>query len=82
MTELHVRIRSARAQHLARRLAEREQCSIAETVEKALDAYEAQRARQEPAVMFYERLASSVDADVGLDGILGEGRCGHLGPTL
>jgi len=54
--EPQLSVRSAKARDLARRLARRERRSIADIVERALEAYEIREAGREPASAFYARL--------------------------
>ncbi|NGO50924.1 type II toxin-antitoxin system VapB family antitoxin [Allomesorhizobium camelthorni] len=82
MVEPRLSVRSAKARDLARRLAERENRSIAEVVERALEAYEIREAGREPASSFYKRLVTSGAADVDLDAIIKEGRQEHAGVDL
>jgi hypothetical protein len=49
MAEPQLSVRSAKARDLARRLARREHRSIADVVERALEAYEIREAGREPA---------------------------------
>lgn len=82
MAEPQLSVRSAKARDLAHRLARRERRSIAEIVERALEAYAAREAGREPASEFYARLARDYGADIDLDAIIREGREPHLGPDL
>jgi len=52
MAEPQISVRSAKARDLARRLARREHRSIADVVERALEAYEIREAGREPASVF------------------------------
>src|SRR6516162_219719 len=52
MAEPQLSVRSAKARDLARRLARREHRSIADVVERALEAYEIREAGREPASAF------------------------------
>ena len=52
MAEPQLSVRSARARDLAHRLARRENRSIAEIVERALESYEVREAGREPAAAF------------------------------
>ncbi len=56
-------VRSAKALALARRWALRENRSIADIVERALEAYEIREVGREPAADFYARMAAPRDAD-------------------
>jgi hypothetical protein len=67
-------VRSAKACDLARRLAERESRSIADIVERALEAYEIREAGREPAPSFYARLRASSAVDIDLEGVIKEDR--------
>ena len=63
MAEPQLSVRSAKARDLARRLARREHRSIADVVERALEAYEIREAGREPASAFYARLANDYGSD-------------------
>jgi hypothetical protein len=52
MAEPQLSVRSAKARDLAHRLARRERSTIADIVERALEAYEVREARHEPAASF------------------------------
>ena len=67
--------------YLARRLARRENRSIADIVERALEAYEVREAGREPAANFY-RVCQTFGADVDLDELIRESRVTHTGPDL
>ncbi len=67
MAELQLSVRSARARDLAHRLARRENRSIADIVERALEAYEIPEAGREPASAFYARLSDSYASDFDLE---------------
>lgn len=82
MAEPQLSVRSARARDLAHRLARRENRSIADIVERALEAYEIREAGREPASAFYGRLSESCGTDIDLDAIIREGRKVHAGPEL
>ncbi|WGR90662.1 plasmid stabilization protein (plasmid) [Bradyrhizobium sp. ISRA443] len=60
-------IRSAKARDLARRMAQR---SIADIVERALEAYEERTSAREPPAVFYARLKASCDPDIDLEAIV------------
>lgn len=70
-------MRSARALDLAHRLARREQRTVVEVVERALEAYEAAQAGREPAASFYVRLSQSYGTDIDLEAVLREQRQAH-----
>lgn len=75
-------VRSARARDLAHRLARREGRSIAEIVERALEAYEIKEAGREPAATFYARLSSDHGEDLDLEALIRENRRPHGGLDL
>ena len=75
-------VRSAKARDLAHRLARRENRTIADIVERALESYEVKEAGREPAATFYARLANSSGADIDLDSVIKQGRKVHGGPEL
>ena len=82
MAEPQLPVRSARARDLAHRLARRENRSIAEVVERALEAYEIREAGREPASAFYSRLAVQAGTDIDLAEVIREGRRPHSGLEL
>lgn len=82
MAEPQLSVRSAKARDLAHRMARREHRSIADIVERALEAYEIREAGREPAAAFYARLASDEDPDIDIDALIREGRKAHSGPDL
>jgi hypothetical protein len=82
MAEPQLSVRSAKARDLAHRLARRENRSIADVVERALEAYEERTAGREPPTAFYARLKASADADIDLEAVIREGRHPHTGPEL
>ncbi|ACP21504.1 putative plasmid stability protein (plasmid) [Sinorhizobium fredii NGR234] len=82
MAEPQLSVRSARARDLAHRLARRENRSIADIVERALEAYEIREAGREPASAFYARLSDSSGSDIDLEAVIREGRRPHKGPEL
>ena len=63
MAESQLSVRSARARDLAHRLARHEQRTIAEVVERALEAYEVAQAGRESAARFYARISESFDTE-------------------
>lgn len=75
-------VRSAKARELAHRLARRENRSIADIVERALESYEIRETGREPAAQFYQRLASDYATDIDLEAILDENRKPHTGLVL
>ena len=82
MVEPQLSVRSAKARDLARRLARREHRSIADIVERALEAYEIREAGREPAPAFYARLASECGSDVDLETVIREHRKINPGPEI
>ena len=73
MAEPQLSVRSARARDLAHRLARRENRTIADIVERALEASEI-REGGDPASTFYARMAMRDDDDIDLESIIREGR--------
>jgi len=82
MAEPQLSVRSARARDLAHRLSRRENRSIADIVERALELYEAREAGHEPASRFYRRLSAESSTDIDLDAVIREGRRPHEGIDL
>ncbi|MGH7049590.1 MAG: type II toxin-antitoxin system VapB family antitoxin [Acetobacteraceae bacterium] len=82
MGEPQLSVRSARARDLAHRLARREHRSIADIVERALEAYEIREAGREPAATFYARLADEYSSDIDLEVLIRENRKIDPGPEL
>ena len=80
--EPQLSVRSAKARDLARRLARREHRSIADVVERALEAYEIREAGREPASVFYARLANDYGSDLDLEAVIRENRTVNPGPEL
>lgn len=70
MAEPQLSVRSAKARDLAYRLARRENRSIADIVERALESYEIREAGREPAAVFYARLTCQAGVDIDLDEII------------
>ncbi|CDN58063.1 Putative plasmid stability protein (plasmid) [Neorhizobium galegae bv. officinalis bv. officinalis str. HAMBI 1141] len=75
-------VRSSKARDLAHRLARRENRSIAEVVERALEAYEIREAGREPAATFYPRVNAQAATDIDLDTLIRESRSPHQGIEL
>ena len=75
-------VRSSKARDLAHKLARRENRTIAEIVERALETYEAREAGREPAAKFYSRLSSPSGTDIDFDSIINENRRAHKGVEL
>lgn len=82
MPEPQLSVRSSKARALAHRLARREKRSIAEVVERALEAYETREAGREPASAFYERLLRDCATDMDLEAVIQEVRRLDPGPDL
>lgn len=82
MAEPQLSVRSAKACDLARRLARRERRSIADVVERALEAYEIRATGREPAAAFYARLATDYGSDVDLEVVIRANRKINPGPEL
>jgi len=82
MAEPQLSVRSARARDLAHRLARRENRSIADIVERALEAYETQQTGREPAAEFYRRISAQSRLDIDLDAVVRADRKAHEGPEL
>jgi hypothetical protein len=75
-------VRSAKARDLAHRLARREHRSIADIVERALEAYEVREAGREPAIESYARVSENFGTEIGLEKVIRENRKVHQGPEL
>lgn len=83
MAQPQLSVRSAKARDLAHRLARREQRSVAEIVERALEAYAIDQAAREPAASFYARMAApSEEEDIDLEALIRESRRPHRAPKL
>jgi hypothetical protein len=82
MAEPQLSVRSAKARDLAHRLARREHRSVADIVERALEAYEVREAGREPASAFYSRLARDCASDLDLEVVIRDGRQINPGPDL
>lgn len=82
MAEPQLSVRSSKARDLAHRLARRENRTIADIVERALESYEIRETGREAAEMFYARLAAQAGADIDLEEIIREGRRPHRGIEL
>jgi len=82
MAEPQLSVRSAKARDLAHRLARREKRSIADIVERALEAYEIREAGREPAAAFYARLSAHSGTDVDIEAVIRDQRRKHAGPEL
>lgn len=82
MAEPQLSVRSAKARDLAHRLARRENRSIADVVERALESYEVREAGREPASTFYARLLAQSATDIDLEVVIRENRRAHQGVEL
>jgi hypothetical protein len=82
MAEPQLSVRSAKARDLAHRLARRENRSIADIVERALESYEIREAGREPAAAFYARLSSDYGTDIDLEAVIQATRSVNPGPDL
>ncbi|ASV88309.1 hypothetical protein CES85_3252 (plasmid) [Ochrobactrum quorumnocens] len=82
MAEPQLSVRSSKARDLAHRLARRENRSIADIVERALESYEVREAGREPASAFYMRLASQSGTEIDLEAVIREHRRSHQGVEL
>ncbi|TAV63128.1 type II toxin-antitoxin system VapB family antitoxin [Rhizobium leguminosarum] len=82
MAEPQLSVRSAKAHDLAHRLARRENRSIADIVERALESYEIRETGQEGATTFYTRLSQQSGTDIDLESVLKEDRQAHKGIEL
>jgi hypothetical protein len=82
MAEPQLSVRSSKARDLAHRLARRENRSIADVVERALESYEIREAGREPASAFYSSLAASNGTDIDLEKIIREDRRVNSGLEL
>ena len=82
MSQPQFSVRSARARELARELARREGRSVAEIVERALEAYRARESNEETGAEFYARLIRDRAEDVDLESVLAEHRKPHAGVDL
>jgi hypothetical protein len=82
MAEPQLSVRSAKARDLAHRLARRERRSVADVVERALEAYEIREAGREPADAFYARLSNDYGSEIDLEAVIRESRKIHAGPEI
>lgn len=82
MAEPQLSVRSARARDLAHRLARRENRTVADIVERALEVYEARETGREPAASFYRRLSENFGTDVDLEAVIRAERKPHSGLDL
>ena len=76
---IQLSVRSALAWELAHRIALRENLTLRDTVERALDAYEV---RHEPAAEFYARLSERGGSTGDFDTVTIENRRRHDGLDL
>jgi len=80
--EPQLSVRSSKARELAYRLARRENRSIADVVERALESYEVREAGRESASSFYARLTAQSGTDIDLETVIRENRQPHQGVEL
>ena len=79
MAEPQLSVRSARARDMAHRLARRERRSVAEIVERALEAYDIAQTGREPAPEFYARVSRDFGVDIDLEKVIRENRSPNEG---
>lgn len=82
MAKPRLSVRSAKARDLAHRLARRERWSIADVVERALEAYEVREAGREPASAFYARLSKEHGSDIDLEAVIRQSQKVDRAPKL
>ena len=82
MAEPQLSVRSARAREMAHRLARRERRSVAEIVERALEACDIAQTGREPAQEFYAQVPRDFSADIDLEKVIRENRMPHAGIEL
>jgi len=82
MVEPQLSVRSAKARDLAHRLARRERRSIADIVERALEAYEIRETGREPASSFYAKLSARYGTELDLEAVIRKARRVDTGPDL
>ncbi len=75
-------VRSSKARVLAHRLAWRENRTIAEVVERALEAYEVREVGLEPASHFYSRLSAESGLHIDFESVVQENRHPYKGVEL
>jgi hypothetical protein len=80
VAEPQLSVRSAR--DLAHKLARRENRSIADIVERALESYAARETGRMPADAFFDDLIATAGTDIDLDAIINENRKPHDGIEL
>jgi hypothetical protein len=82
VSEPQLSVRSARARDLAHRLAKRERRSVADIVERALEAYESAQTGRESATSFYARLSTDYGTEIDLESLIRESRQVNTGVEL
>lgn len=82
MAEPQLSVRSAKARDLAHKLARRENRTVADIVERALEAYEIRETGREPAAAFYDRIVRDYGVDVDLEAEIRKNRRPHEGLEL
>jgi hypothetical protein len=70
---------SAKAHQLAHRPARRAGRTVADIVERGLEAYEGREVSREPALAFYTRLARDYGCDVDLEAVIRASRTAARG---
>ena len=61
---------------------QRESCSLADIVERALELYATHQAQLEPARTFYRRISAEAGSDIDLETTIRAVREPHAGPEL
>ncbi|MER8536790.1 type II toxin-antitoxin system VapB family antitoxin [Mesorhizobium sp. M1005] len=69
MADPQLSVRRGKARDLARRLARRENRTITDVVERALEFYDLREAGREPASAFYRRLSAQSGTDIDLEAV-------------
>ncbi|MER8520486.1 plasmid stabilization protein [Mesorhizobium sp. M0644] len=72
MADPQLSVRRGKARDLARRLARRENRTIRDVVERALEFYDLREAGREPASAFYRRLSAQSGTDIDLEAVIHE----------
>ena len=84
MAEQQLSIRSTRARNLAHKLAKKEQRTVSQIVERALDAYARPQKHvpQETGVEFWDRVQRNHASDVDLQSLIDQNRAPNKGIAL
>ncbi|MER8561743.1 type II toxin-antitoxin system VapB family antitoxin [Mesorhizobium sp. M0578] len=72
MADPQLSVRRGKARDLARRLARRENRTITDVVERALEFYDLREAGREPASAYYRRLSAQSGTDIHLEAVIHE----------